>query len=250
MRIPKSLIETICFDEQVGSSRFRLDCVKYEVENERVIASDGHSLIRRSVQIDDGDVSCLIPAYVFKLARLMGLSSIRTTDEAINIVQCSPLKIVATFPRVAPNEKFPALEQFPGLAPFDAIFDKATSPVLFFNAAVMIEALTAMQAPPSEYSSTDKRQNHVGIFLQEEHGEMTSFMLAPLNDCDGADVKSIALVMPCKRNYLDKTIEEVSKRGCRSTTFVAHETVEVTDAFNEADARAAVQPAAIHDCDK
>lgn len=58
MKIPLTKIELAC---EKKANRYILNAVKYDVEGKRIIATDGYIVAVVPVEVEDGDVSCLIP---------------------------------------------------------------------------------------------------------------------------------------------------------------------------------------------
>lgn len=230
MKIPKGNIERICLDHATGvDSRYRLDCVKYEVENSRVIATDGHSLIRCTVDVEEGDVSCLIPSHVFWLVRRLGLSRIRTSEKSIDVVRIgNTVDVVASFTCVKGI--------WPNVATMDVALDAVKTPVVAFDLQVLLDSVTAMQGNIDEDEENIGYFKHIGIFVQEGDDGMKAFIVAPLDEIGGCDVKCVSLMMPIKRENM-KSIEAVASRGTKVKTEAV---ADATDTFNEADARRVV----------
>jgi hypothetical protein len=202
LKIPKGQIELTCAPENF--SRYRLDCVMYDITNQRVIASDGHRLVRCSVMVEEGDVSCLIPAYVFEFARNLGASHISTKDDCIQVVNGA--KAIASFPRETGD--------FPNVELMDSVLDSVKEPLLVFNLQVLLDTVRAMKRV-DPHDDDDGAFQHVGIFIQQDHDGTKSFVLAPVADIGGCDTNCIGLMMPIMRKDMEFIIKKMPTRGAK-----------------------------------
>jgi len=81
MKLPAQKIETAA---QKNDVRYYLHGAYLNVETSELVVTDGHILVKHSVEIDDGDISGIIPLEAFAYAR-------KTKSERITTAKAAPL---------------------------------------------------------------------------------------------------------------------------------------------------------------
>ena len=81
MKIPAQKIETAAPKNDV---RYHLNGAYLNVETSELVVTDGHILVKHTVEVDDGDISGIIPLEAFAYAR-------KTKSERITTAKAAPL---------------------------------------------------------------------------------------------------------------------------------------------------------------
>ena len=212
MKIPKGQIEKVVnLDIE---SRYALKHLYFDAPNRRLIGSDGHILIRCTVEVEEGDVSGLIPVSVIQFARENEAEKIQVHEHSLFVLDGTGA-IIGTFP--ASQGTFPAI---------DPLYKATGKAALVFNPEVLLKAVMAMKARQTvweeEPQTEDTADMTVALYLPANL-ETESFLLAPLDAgfSFGEDVSMCAIVMPCvpykvkdgQSEYALPTAEELLQRG-------------------------------------
>lgn len=214
MKIPKGQIELACMKEEMPS-KYRLDCVFFDAENKRVIASDGHCLVRVSVECAPDEKGGLIPWHVMQWAwhvmqwaRRNGGESIVFGDKGMT-VKGAEAKAIAIFPKEE--------GQFPNT---DAVFPEFEGDAAFtFNIGVLVALARSMKAieyGEDEEEVTSDANCHVAVYMPKGGDVMKPSLIAPVGSWYASDAACCGLVMPIKRegfDYKTEGADTVLKRG-------------------------------------
>jgi hypothetical protein len=196
MEIPKGEIERACMDrDRATASKYRLDCVYLDVENERVIASDGHILVRRSVKVSEEDTSGLIPKEVLEYARQFHAETLVAKEKTLSVYQKNTSeRALGIFPR--PTGNYP-----PKIALFFDIPDQP--PMFVLNPEVLLKAVEAMKTVRCDYDSLPERDLLMNLaFYASDDPTTKPCLVSPMvsgQKMSDVDAECLCVLMPLKR---------------------------------------------------
>lgn len=205
MNIPIERIELFC---EPGDGTYLMKNAWLDVENSRLLATDGHMAVRSEVSLNEGDVSGVVPVEVFDLARkemkgivkAMGKDQlpdpwIRVTCHEENV----QIENLLTNTQHFVLRKTPADAKFPNL---DAVFpSKLGDPNITLNRDLISVALAALKTDSTAISIWVNGTDKAVVFAS-------------------SDSRAIAMLMPCKPSIV---ASEAAKRGSRKKKTGAQE---------------------------
>jgi hypothetical protein len=200
MKIPRVMLERGVDSDYEG--KLPLQNVFFDAPNKRLIASDGHMLVRRSVETEEGELSGMITKEVLTFARASGADSIRFTDTEVEVWDRSVQ--IGGFPRV--EGKYPETDSF--------FTEFSGQPVLRFNLAVLVKAVAAMKKfmDSEELEEGDSSDNYREVAIWPGKDSLnTALMIAPIVSGLYLDTECVAVMMPIRTEV--PTAEEVVQRG-------------------------------------
>ena len=127
MKLPKEKIERVTALSS-EERRYVLTSVMLDVEKKRLLATNGYIAVVIPCEPDEGDVSGLIPATAFKLARRFGIDCIKATGETILLSKVHAEEYCITIEIKRPIGAFPNIDatipQASGLPTFAVSLDR------------------------------------------------------------------------------------------------------------------------------
>ena len=103
MKLPAQKIETAA---PKNDARYMLNSVYLNVETSELVVTDGRILVKHTVEVDDGDISGIIPLEAFAYARQTKSERITTFDSSLSAPYAYVNKIRRSlFERTGPTSK-------------------------------------------------------------------------------------------------------------------------------------------------
>lgn len=198
MKLPEFQIEQAAPEPDGMLWRERFSHPQLDVENERLIATDGHILLRSAVRVSENDVSGPVTVSAMETARRCLSNSdtelIATADELV--VQDEDGDVAKKSERPKAETRFPDAEQF-----FEGWSGR---PDVILGAKVLRKMLSALSDHDHEFTP-------IAIWVKKDGTEPSrnAVLIAP---CYG-DV--VGVIMPIEPRAYPIIAEEAVKRGAK-----------------------------------